>query len=237
MDIAHALVALGGDKGNSVPKIVTPAEILVLQQLHGADSVHDILPARPQERSKASELARLAETYQAKDDEGKRYVQSMFPSATLLPMTLGELDLAEDLFKATSRAQPIRTATVALDQTHGAPGGQAERAAWSNTGFEPIEVPADPDSQSEFVGTMVDPRTQHQNDEPPGVAITATNDGDLGQLKARAADQGTGPGAPAGSQTGARDPLLAGETGTGEKPAAEKHKEVTPGERPAALFE
>ena len=40
MQTANVLLALGGKRGESVPKYgVTPAEVVVLQQLHGQDAV------------------------------------------------------------------------------------------------------------------------------------------------------------------------------------------------------
>lgn len=227
MDTAHVFVALAGDHDNTVPKTVTPAEIQVLQRLHGDDAVHDILPGEPVQRSKQQELARLAQTYFARDEEGKVHVQAMFPSHTLLPMTLDELGLPDSLFRATQRARPAtRTVEVPFEQTHGAPGTPPREVGWDNTEFEPIEVPADPETQPELVGLMVDPRTQHQLDEPPGVALQATNDGDPAQLRARAEAQGTGPGS-VPTQTGARTDGGPVET-RGAKTAEQKHAEVAP---------
>ena len=233
MDTAQVFVALAGDKGNSVPKTVTPAEITVLQRLHGEDAVHDILPGDPVQRSKAQELVRLHSLYQARDEDGKRHTQTMYPSATLLPMTLDELGLPSDLFRATSRAAPVRAAVVQTEQTHGAPGAEPHRIGYTNTAFEPIEVPADPEDD-ERQGVMTDPRTQQQNDEPPGVAITAAGDGDLAQPKARAEAQGTGPGQ-VPTQTGARTDGGPVETG-GAKTADQMHAEVAPQPVDNALF-
>jgi hypothetical protein len=227
MDTAHVFVALAGDHDNTVPKTVTPAEIQILQRMHGEDAVHDILPGEPVQRSKQQELSRLASMYFARDEDGKPHLQTMFPSHTLLPMTLDELGLPENLFRATQRARPTtRTVEVPVEQTHGAPGQAPVRTGWDNTEFEPTEVPADPETQPELVGTMVDPRSQHQNDEPPGVALQETGDGDAAQLRARAEAQGTGPGS-VPTQTGARTDGGPVET-AGAKTAEQKHAEVAP---------
>jgi hypothetical protein len=234
MDTAHVFVALAGDRGNSVPKTVTPAEIQILQRMHGDDAVHDILPGPAVQRSKQQELGRLAGAYTARDEDGKPHLQTMFPSHTLLPMTLDELGLPDELFRATQRARPVtRSVEVPVEQTHGAPGAAPVQVGWDNTEFEPIEVPADPDTQPELVGTMTDPRSQHQNDEPPGVALNATNDGDADKLRARAEEQGTGPGS-VPTQTGARTDGGPVET-AGAKTAEQKHAEVAPAA--GALFE
>jgi hypothetical protein len=233
MEQATALVALAGDLGNSVPKTVTPAEIQVLQAEHGPGAVHNIFQIEDVDRSRAAELTRLNETYQGYDDDGKRRVNAMFPSATLLPLTIAELDLPEDLFKATARALPVRKAVVQTEQTHGAPGTEPVRVALDNTEFEPVEVPADPEDEARR-GTMTDPRTQHQVDKAPGDALLAAGGGqpssDLDALKSVA---DTGPGE-APSQTGAPAGALGGHVETrGAKTAAEKTAEVAPGRQAA----
>ncbi|SFI05682.1 hypothetical protein [Methylobacterium brachiatum] len=211
MDTAHVFVALAGDRGNSVPKMVTPAEIQILQRLHGDDAVHDILPAAPVQRSKQQELGRLAGLYPARDEDGKHHLQTIFPSHTLLPMTLDELGLPDALFRATTRARPAtRTVEMPTEQTHGAPDTPPVQVGWDNTQFEPIDVPADPETQPELVGTLTDPSLQHRTDEAPGTALQATEDGTAAQLRARAEAQGTGPGAKAGEQKAAEPAAAAG---------------------------
>ena len=112
MDTANALVALGGDRGNSVPKYdLTPAEILVLQVVHGEDAVYDIVPLDEQvERTHKSELERLFRTYGRAQPDGTKSapaVQQLFPGAAArVPTTLSELELAEDFFKAVTRVKP-----------------------------------------------------------------------------------------------------------------------------------
>jgi hypothetical protein len=227
MEQANAFVALAGDKGNSVPKTVTPAEVEILRRVHGDDAVHDISGVSQINRSKQQELSRLHEAYhQPRDEDGKRLVATMFPSHTLLPMTFEELSLPAEFYAATGRAVPQRTVEVPVEQVHGRPGEEPLRTNWPNTGFEPIEVPADPETQPEQVGRMVDPRTQHQNDEAPGAAIQATDDGSADQLRARAEAQGTGPGS-VPTQTGARTQGGPVETG-GSKTAEQMHAEVAP---------
>lgn len=113
MQIANALVALGGDDGNKVPKYgVTAAEIAVLQAIHGADSVSEIEPAGEIARRSSDELARLRETYgMAKDEDNKPIINRVFPgSAPRLPQSLDELELADVFFKAVERV----TSTTAV---------------------------------------------------------------------------------------------------------------------------
>lgn len=234
MERAHCMIALGGDKENTVPKIVTPPEVEILRRIHSDDAVHDIEVIGDTDVSKQQELGRLGYNYgAAADQDNKSYVMMMYPSHTLLPTTFAELGLPETFYKATARAVPQpRQRSVQVEQTHGADGTSArDMSSHIPAGeFEPIEVPADPEDQAEFAGRMVDPRTQHQNDEPPGVAISATNDGDLDKLKARAEEQGTGPGS-VPTQTGARvatgNEADGGPVGTGSKTREQQHDEVT----------
>jgi hypothetical protein len=234
MEQATALVALAGDLGNSVPKTVTPAEILVLQAEHGPGAVHDIFQIADVDRTRKDELARLNETYEGYDEDGKRRVNAMFPSATLLPLTIAELGLEDQLFKATARALPVRKAVVQTEQTHGAPGQEPVRVALDNTEFDPIEVPADPEDEARR-GTMTEPWTQHQIDKAPGDAFLAAGKGngpssDLDALKSIA---DTGPGERP-SQTGAPAGALGGHLETrGAKTAEEKTAEVAPGRQAA----
>lgn len=233
METANAFVALGGDKDNTVPKIVTPPEVELLRRIHGDDAVHEIEVIGDEPRSKQSELARLAYDYNsASDEDGRKLYQLLYPSHTLLPSTFAELQLPSTFYRATARAVPQpRQRIVQTEQTHGLPGEEARDMSHIPGGeFEPIEVPADPETQPESVGRMVDPRTQHQNDEPPGVAINAT-DGSADKLRARAEEQGTGPGS-VPTQTGARvstdGSADGGPVGTGSKTREQQHAEVTP---------
>jgi hypothetical protein len=240
MERAHAFIALGGDKENTVPKIVTPPEVEVLRRIHSDDAVHDIeVIGDDPGVSKQAELGRLGYEYsQARNEDGVPHLKAMYPSHTLLPSTFSELGLPDEFYKATARAVPPRKQVVQTEQTHATPGSEPrDMSRHIPAGeFEPIEVPADPETQPEFAGRMVDPRTQHQNDEPPGVAINATEDGDAGKLRERAEEQGTGPGS-VPTQTGARvasgNEADGGPVGTGSKTREQQHAEVTPKEQPA----
>lgn len=106
MEIANIMVALGGDKGNTVPKYgVTAAEAAVLRAIHGDDAVFDIQPTGEIEVSNRDELERIRLTYgAAKDSEGNSIVGMMFPGAAARVFTaFNELDLAEHLFLAITR--------------------------------------------------------------------------------------------------------------------------------------
>jgi hypothetical protein len=64
MQQLNALVALTGDRNNMVYKVdLTPAEILLLQALHGADAVAQIEPTGDLKREPQEEVDRLKELY------------------------------------------------------------------------------------------------------------------------------------------------------------------------------
>lgn len=110
MQLANAMLSLGGDGGNQVPKFrVTAAEVAVLRAIHGDDAVTDIEIL--DEESKASnreELARLHEIYgNARDGENRSVVATMFPGAAARVFaSFDELDLDDVFFKAKERATP-----------------------------------------------------------------------------------------------------------------------------------
>jgi hypothetical protein len=109
MELANILLALGGDRGNTVPKFnVTPAEIAVLCAIHGSDSVFDIKPTgETLERSNRDERERLLETYPALDQDKRSIVLSVYPgSSPILHTELADLGLDETLFKAETHVTP-----------------------------------------------------------------------------------------------------------------------------------
>lgn len=64
MQTLNAMVALTGDRNNMVWKTdLTPAEILLLQALHGADAVLQIEPTGETKREPMQEIERLREAY------------------------------------------------------------------------------------------------------------------------------------------------------------------------------
>jgi hypothetical protein len=70
---------------------VTPAEIVILQTLHGADSISNIEKVREKPVRQEVERKRLADTY------GSRVFARLFPGARpMLPLTLAEAGLSED---------------------------------------------------------------------------------------------------------------------------------------------
>ncbi|HWU92963.1 MAG TPA: hypothetical protein VN106_06910 [Sphingomicrobium sp.] len=125
MQSAKVLVAVGGDIGNTVPKIVTAAEIPVLQGIHGDEAVHNIDPLDApflnsltgQPITNREELMRLKGIYGgARDGENHRVIDVIYPGAgARLPETIAELDLPEQFFKPTARAsaKPVEAVEAA----------------------------------------------------------------------------------------------------------------------------
>jgi hypothetical protein len=106
MQLANALLALGGDRGNSVPKYrVTAPEIAVMMAIHGVDAVYDITPLDEEvTREPRAEKARLFERYPARDDDGKPYVEVVYPGGDpAMHQDIVDLGLPEELFAVTAR--------------------------------------------------------------------------------------------------------------------------------------
>lgn len=110
MELANILLALGGDRNNTVPKYeVTPAEIAVLMAIHGVDAVFDITPlGTTVDRSFREERERLGLQYPAKDEDNQFIVLRVYPgTAPVLHTTIESLGLDESLFKPTEHAKPV----------------------------------------------------------------------------------------------------------------------------------
>lgn len=102
MQICSATIRLAGSVQNTVFRNdITPAEILVLQAIHGGDAVIDILPIEKIERSQNAEWDRLTSRYDRSGGpdtpDGKEdvsIVSRLFPGAVKrLPVTLSEIGL------------------------------------------------------------------------------------------------------------------------------------------------
>lgn len=113
MELANVIVALGNDKGNTVPRYgVTAAEIAVLCTIHGPDAVFDIEPTgETVERGHKEERDRLMEFYRAADG-GRPRVLDVYPGQMpVLHTQIADLGLPPEAFKATARVQPAPATT------------------------------------------------------------------------------------------------------------------------------
>lgn len=125
MQLANVIVALGGDRGNTVPKTrVTAPEIAILLAVHGHDAVFDIQPLdETVSRSVREEIDRLRQLYTARDEDNKPIVEVVYPGRTpSLHETIEELELPEELFATESRVS-------AKPKTSGKSRGKTKPAA------------------------------------------------------------------------------------------------------------
>ena len=104
MQICSATIRLAGSVQNTVYKTdITPAEILVLQSIHGGDAVIDIVPIETKQRSQHEEWDRLTGLYDRSGGpdtpdgrEDVSIVSRLFPGAVKrLPVTLKEIGLED----------------------------------------------------------------------------------------------------------------------------------------------
>lgn len=111
MQIANILLAIAGERGNTVPKYdVTPSEVAVYRLLHGDDAVTDIEITGDIKTTHKAERERLNEIFARKNDEGHFIapaVSRLFPGAAAsLFDNFDDLDIPEDFYKAKGRMTP-----------------------------------------------------------------------------------------------------------------------------------
>jgi len=111
MQTANILLAIAGERGNTVPKYdVTPSEVAVLRLLHGDDAVTDIEITGEKKTTHKIERERLNEMFARKNEEGHFIapaVSRLFPGAAAsLFDNFEDLDIPEDFYKAKSRMTP-----------------------------------------------------------------------------------------------------------------------------------
>lgn len=115
MQICSATIRLAGSVQNTVFRSnITPAEILILQAIHGGDAVIDILPIEKIERTQNAEWDRLTGLYDrsggpdtpdGKDDVS--IVSRLFPGAVKrLPVSLSEIGLETNEAPNEDKAEP-----------------------------------------------------------------------------------------------------------------------------------
>lgn len=119
MQTANVMIALRGDKGNTVPlRGVTTAEIATLRAMHGDEAVFDIEPCGECERSSREEISRLYAAYGSYMVDGESVVRQVFPGlGAAVPEELADLEIPEEFFKATERAKPAPKAKRAKRKT------------------------------------------------------------------------------------------------------------------------
>lgn len=147
MQTANIMLAIGGDRGNTVPKYaISVAEIALLRAIHGEDAVFDVEPLEAPAMdegmavSNRAELNRLRRVYDAKDADGNRIVDQVYPGAAARVFeTLDEIDLPEDYFKPTERTAPIKAAAPAAKPRAKAKAAEAPAAEADDLGDDGIK--------------------------------------------------------------------------------------------------
>ena len=114
MQFANIMLALGGDRGTTVPKTeMSASEIAVLQLIHGKDAVFDVEPVKVDDekakRTSRQEIQRLTEIYgrarvPGSDGNDVPVISVLFPGAAAQAIqNLDDLDIPHEFFKAKSR--------------------------------------------------------------------------------------------------------------------------------------
>jgi len=107
MQTLNALVAITGDRNNMVWKIgLTPAEILLLQSLHGADAVNQIEPSGEVQREPYAEITRLKELY-PNYHERVQNIWRDYPGPAF-PLRLEQISLNSALLKPAEASAPYK---------------------------------------------------------------------------------------------------------------------------------
>ena len=149
MQLSNLVLRLGGSQLHTVPITnATPAEILVLQRIHGDDAVTDIRPTKVDKtRRHQSEYERLAHKYDrgstfqsAPGEESKSIMASLFPGAMKkLPLTLKEIGLGHVMSSASIAAVDNKIAATVPSPDE---GEEVELASGEEDG-EPVEDEAE----------------------------------------------------------------------------------------------
>lgn len=146
MQYASCHVKLAGDIGNVAVKApVTPAEIVMLQAIHGPDAVSNVVLLNGGGNDKAShaeEFARLKTLYTAQNDDGKSLLESVFPGhSPRLPTTFSEIGIAVGAnegktVKPKGKGKTAVENAAAATQSAGGAGDDGDDDSNDNTGSE-----------------------------------------------------------------------------------------------------
>lgn len=119
MDIINCQVALGGDKGNTVPRYrITVAEAAVLRAIHGDDGLQEVEVVGQADINPRNEMSRLKAIYRARNEEGEFVVEKVYPGANPpVHALLEDLQLPDECMKAdrTLTAKPERAIDMGED--------------------------------------------------------------------------------------------------------------------------
>jgi hypothetical protein len=105
MQLINAMVAVGGDRNNiHFRQELTPIEIVLLQQLHGGDSVGSIEPVGDVERDPHEEMTRLRSIYPMQGE----YITNLWRDwpGDRFPTKLSNLNISPSLLKPVEASKP-----------------------------------------------------------------------------------------------------------------------------------
>ena len=178
MQTARIMLAIGGEEGQVIPKWgVTAAEVEVLRQIHGTDSVKEIVVDDGDgiERSNREELERLRFTYPRKDPREPSPVERLFPGAAARVFTsfdeldFGDLD-RDEIFKTRKKAK-------ADDKPAATPLKVKASPVQNTTGIEPTQENPHP-SMQEGKAPTPQPGNLHDSNPPGGLGIFEDDGGE-----------------------------------------------------------
>ena len=99
-EFCSCVVAIGGDVRATVPRpVVSVAEILMLQQIHGGDAVTNIKVSSTEETTSEQERDRLGRLY------GDQKVVDLFQQFGELPKTIKEARIASEMLDPVWQAE------------------------------------------------------------------------------------------------------------------------------------
>lgn len=105
MQTLNALVAITGDRNNMIWKLgLTPAEVLLLQGLHGTDAVLQIEPSGDVKREPQEEIARLKGEYPLYHERVQNIWRD-YPGPAF-PMSIEAIGLNPALLKPAEASKP-----------------------------------------------------------------------------------------------------------------------------------
>ena len=120
MQLCNLTLRHDGSMLNTIPITdAMPAEILILQSIHGSDAVVDIRPTRMARTRQDEEWQRLADKYDkgssftaAPGEEAKSVMRSLFPGAVKkLPVSLKEIGMGHLMSPASIAAAEASAAS------------------------------------------------------------------------------------------------------------------------------
>ena len=158
MQLANAILAIGGERDNTVPKYrITPAEVLLLRALHGGDAVTDIdVLAETKDVRSSEERERLYAFYARNTPEGRRCpeLDALFPGvAARLPTAFDDIELDEVFYarkRGVAAAAPADAPAMAAETDPLGHNGSGRKGGSKKGGrAKKADAPGEPEPESD----------------------------------------------------------------------------------------